>query len=135
MLKRPSNLGHIQMSELVVELLSLAPRAHSLHLSVTGEGSFAAHKALNEFYDALPGLVDTVAEGWQGYNEKLLDTVDPKVPVLKTTKDMLAVLRKMHSKITEIQSGLPSDASEIVNDLDNIKSEINSLKYKLLFLQ
>jgi len=135
MIRRPSNNTHIMISELVVELLAFAPKAHSLHLAVTGTGSFAAHKALNELYDALPDLVDAVAEGWQGHSEKLLEQGEVKVAVFKSTSEILSYLRKMHSKITDIQSQLDASASEIINDLDTIKSQINSTKYKLLFLQ
>jgi len=35
--------------------------------------------------------------------------------------------------VNNLQSKIPF--SEIVNDLDTIKSTINSIKYKLLFLQ
>lgn len=134
-MQRPSATCHLMISELVAELLLLAPKVHSLHLNVTGLGSFAKHKALNEFYDSIPGLADSIAEGWQGYNEKLLNQVDCKIPIFTNTQDLLTFLRRIHGKITETQKMIPSDASEIVNDLDVIKSEINSLKYKLLFLE
>jgi hypothetical protein len=45
----------------------------------------------------------------------------------------LDFLRKMYDKICSLQSSMPY--SEIVNDLDNVKSTINSIKYKLIFLK
>lgn len=47
----------------VTELMNAATSFHKLHLKVTGPGSYAAHKALNRLYDALPDHADTVAEG------------------------------------------------------------------------
>jgi DNA-binding ferritin-like protein len=37
---------------LAVELMDAATKFHVLHLTVTGAGSYAAHKALNNLYDA-----------------------------------------------------------------------------------
>lgn len=39
---------------------------HMAHLKVSGPGSFAAHKALNEFYDAIIDMADSLAEAAQG---------------------------------------------------------------------
>ncbi|MFN9906887.1 MAG: hypothetical protein ACK56F_12325, partial [bacterium] len=65
----------------VSELMNAATSIHKLHLKVTGTGSYAAHKALNELYDALPGHADDLAEGYQGAAEKLLtySEVAPRV--------------------------------------------------------
>jgi hypothetical protein len=43
-----------------------------LAVASPGAGSYAAHKALNDLYDALPGHADDLAEGFQGAAEKLL---------------------------------------------------------------
>ena len=42
-------------------------------------------------------------------------------------------LRKIKDKVIALQSVMPH--SEIVNELDNVKSLIDSTKYKLLFLK
>ena len=38
------------VSACATELMNARTSIHKLHLKVTGEGSFAAHKALNELY-------------------------------------------------------------------------------------
>ncbi len=53
-------------SACVTELMNAAQSFHKLHLKITGTGSYAAHKALNELYDALPGHADDLADGFQG---------------------------------------------------------------------
>ena len=50
-----------KVPDLVVEMLDAANKFHVLHLIVTGQSSYAQHKALNELYDALPGLADQVS--------------------------------------------------------------------------
>jgi len=106
---------------------------HKLHLKITGVGSFAGHKALNELYDALPGHADDLAEGFQGASEKLLDYQDSAPRPLNSVQEAVAYLREIKEMITSLQSQMPY--SEIVNELDNVKSTINSIKYKLLFLK
>lgn len=117
----------------VSELMNAATSFHKLHLKVQGVGSFASHKALNELYDALPGHADDLAEGFQGAAEKLLEYQDAAPRVLNSVADALAYLREMTQMVNGLQVMMPY--SEIVNDLDNIKSTINSIKYKLLFLK
>ena len=117
----------------VSELMNAATSFHKLHLKVTGIGSFASHKALNELYDELPDHADTLAESFQGAAEKLLEYQDVAPRVLNSVTEGLAYLREMTQMVTGLQSVMPY--SEIVNDLDNVKSTINSIKYKLLFLK
>ena len=122
---------------LVVELMDAALKFHVLHLTITGPGSFAAHKALNELYDALPGHADDIAEGYQGATgeiPKYPADMPPSVcaPVMKTVKEAISYIEELHMKICRVQDGC--EFSEIVNDLDTIKSTLNSAKYKLKFL-
>lgn len=136
-LKRPvsapvDTLEH-KTAYLVTELMNAAVSAHKLHLKVTGTGSYASHKALNELYDGLPDLADDVAEGFQGAREVLLECSTEKAPkVLNSVEDCVNYLRELNGMVSELQAIMPY--SEIVNDLDNVKSLLNSTKYKLLFL-
>ena len=120
-------------AELVVEMMHAGTKLHIAHLLVTGVGSYAAHKALNEIYDALPGHADTIAETYQGAAEKLLNYPEMTLPTIKTADEAVTYLRSLYNKINSLQSIMPY--SEIINELDNIKSDINSAKYKLIFLQ
>ena len=117
----------------VSELMNAATSMHKLHLKVTGVGSYAAHKALNELYDALPGHADDLAEGYQGAAEKLLSYTDVAPRSLNSVEDGLNYIRDMYNMVNSLQAKMPY--SEIVNDLDTIKSTLNSIKYKLLFLK
>jgi DNA-binding ferritin-like protein len=117
----------------VSELMNAATSFHKLHLKVTGTGSFAAHKALNELYDALPGHADDLAEGYQGASEKLLAYADASPRSLGTVADAIDYLNEMKQMVSSLQAKMPY--TEIVNDLDTIKSTLNSAKYKLIFLK
>ena len=117
----------------VSELMNAATSFHKLHLKVTGTGSFAAHKALNELYDALPGHADDLAEGYQGAASKLLTYTEASPRKLDTVADAISYLNDMTEMVNGLQAKMPY--SEIVNDLDTIKSTINSARYKLTFLK
>jgi hypothetical protein len=116
-----------------MELMNARNSFHKLHLKVTGEGSYAAHKALNKFYDAIPDFVDTLMEGYQGVSEKILECKDVACRTLDTVADGVAYLRDIYAMINKLQGMLPY--SEIVNNLDLVKDSVNSTKYKLLFLK
>lgn len=117
----------------VSELMNAATSFHKLHLKVTGTGSFAAHKALNDLYDALPGHADDLAEGYQGAAERILEYTESSPRVLPSVTEGLSYIRDLITMVTELQAEMPY--SEIVNDLDLVKSTLNSTKYKLLFLK
>jgi DNA-binding ferritin-like protein len=120
-------------SACVSELMNARTSIHKLHLKIQGVGSYAGHKALNELYDALPDHADDIAEGFQGAAEKLLEYSDSAPRSLNSVQEALAYLRELKEMVTSLQGVMPY--SEIVNDLDNVKSTINSIKYKLLFLK
>lgn len=121
----------MQTSAIAQDMLNAVTSLHKLHLKVTGLGSYAAHKAID--YDAFGDHADNLVEGFQGAAEKLLELPNTAPSELNSVEDGLEFLRKMYDKICSLQSSMPY--SEIVNDLDTVKSTINSIKYKLLFLK
>jgi DNA-binding ferritin-like protein len=123
----------IQTAALAQDMLNAVTSLHRIHLKVTGLGSYAAHKALNTGYDAFGDHADDLVEEYQGAEEKLLDLPNTAPAELNSVEEAIDFLRKMKDKITALQSVMPH--SEIVNLLDNAKSTINGVKYKLLFLK
>ena len=130
---KPTSSIDTMTAACVSELMNAATSFHKLHLKVTGTGSYAAHKALNDLYDALPGHADDLAEGFQGATEKLLAYSDVAPRMLKSVDDGLEYIREIIDMVSGLQAKMPY--SELVNDLDTIKSTLNSAKYKLLFLK
>ncbi len=135
----PSMGGHetcalcMQTAALAQDMLNAVTSLHRIHLKVTGLGSYAAHKALNTGYDAFGDHADDLVEQYQGAEEKLLDLPNTAPAELNSVEEAIDYLRKMKDKITTLQSIMPH--SEINNLLDEAKSTINGVKYKLLFLK
>lgn len=122
-----------ETAQLLTELMNSGVSMHQLHLSVSGIGSFAAHKAINEYYDAITPLIDSVAEQYQGAKEKLLEFPLMTPVRLMTVEDAVELLRGLGEKTTMLQRIMPF--SEVGNQLDEVKSLIATTKYKLLFLK
>ena len=123
----------IQTAALAQDLLNAVTSIHKIHLKITGLGSFAAHKALNEFYDEIGDHADSIVEQFQGAEEKLLEMPNTAPTELNSVEETIDYLRTLKDKTAALQSIMPH--SEIVNQLDEVKSLIDSTKYKLLFLK
>ncbi len=115
------------------ELMNAATSFHRLHLRVQGMGSYAAHKALGDLYDALPDHADSLIEQYQGAAEKILELPSTAPRTINSTEEAVSYLRELHNMTTNLQESM--SYSEIVNQLDEVKSTIDSAKYKLLFLK
>ena len=115
------------------EMMNAAVSFHRLHLQVKGEGSYAAHKALGNFYEGLHDQADKLIEGYQVVCEKLLTYTNMPIRTLDNTSDAVSYLRDLYNVVGKLQAMMPY--SEIVNNLDLVKDSINSAKYKLLFLK
>jgi DNA-binding ferritin-like protein len=123
----------IQTAALAQDLLNAVTSIHKIHLKVTGLGSFAAHTALNTFYDEIGDHADSVVEQFQGAEEKILELPNTAPTELNSVEETIDYLRKLKEKTAALQSIMPH--SEIVNQLDEVKSLIDSTKYKLIFLK
>ena len=130
---RPAPMGPCtETAAMIAHAQALTVSMHQLHLKISGPGSFSAHKALGEFYEGMPGLVDAVTEQYQGAREKILDI--PSVPAIKcgSVQEALGHVKELYNEISDLQKIMPF--SEVVNQLDEMKSLIASVKYKLMFL-
>jgi len=128
-----NNSVDYQTASLCNELLNAVTSVHKFHLKITGLGSFAAHKALNNFYDEIAEHADSIVEQYQGASEKLLDIPDTIPTKLSSVEETVFYLKNMTAQVNALQAIMPY--SEIVNQLDEVKSLIDSTKYKILFLK
>ena len=110
-------------------------QAHIFHTRVTGEGSLAAHLALQAYYEGIVPLIDGLVETYQGqyglieYKEvNGVDNDASKENMIKYFDNLCKFLDK-ERKDSKLQM------SWLQNDLDNIASLLYSTKYKLINLQ
>jgi DNA-binding ferritin-like protein len=126
--------GSNPIVKLVFELLNGVTKVHINHLRVNGPGAYAAHTAMGGFYDSVSGLADDIAEQYQGITEKIITyPTSVELPTMSTAEDCLSYMRTLYEMVDDAQASC--DYSELNNTLDEVKSLINSTKYKLLFLK
>jgi DNA-binding ferritin-like protein len=108
------------VDKLVQRGFKLRNAAHLAHWTATGEGSFARHEALGEFYEELITQLDKYVEAHQGAFGIALD---------KPAEDVVDTMRKDMLWITEhrgeISRGVPA--------LENILDELAGLHMRTLY--
>lgn len=115
-------------SELVTRCFQARTEAHISHF---GTKSYAAHKALDDFYSGIVDLSDGYAEAVQGrYGLLKFPAIRPKVG--DHTKPV-SIPTELRSWIDENRKAC-GDASELQNIIDEILTLCDSTIYKLTYL-
>lgn len=118
-----------KVGEFAGYLLNSAVQGHIYHLQTK---SFAAHKALNEFYDAMPEMADSLIESFQGkYGiiKKYMSFVplEDDNPIAYLTKCLEYVNNNRYTTFKKEDTNLQ-------NEIDNVVTLIEGTLYKLKFL-
>lgn len=112
-------------SDFVGHLFLARDVAHSVHLNTH---SYAAHKALQKFYEGLPGLTDDFAEAYQGRHGLIgpvaLQRADKNSSIVEFLEDSLKT-------IEDNRQDLCGDDSALQNLIDEIVAHYLSALYKL----
>ena len=119
--------------ELSCKILHSRNQAHVFHLGVTGEGSFAAHKALNDYYDGVLDLYDGLVESYQGKYGLLKNFKTYKIENYKSIKNVIKYFENLVNDIQESRDCC--EDSYIQNQIDTVQELIYSTLYKLKFLE
>lgn len=119
------------MVELISMLLHSRTQAQVFHWVVSGEGSFAAHKALQEYYDGIVDIIDTIVEGYQGkygiQKFKPVNGIDNSGDV----ENIISYFEKLNKFVESRRKSDDLKHSFIQNEIDNIELLINTTLYKL----
>lgn len=120
--KGASKNGKAAVAEIIGVMFMSRTYAHMAHLKT---GSFSQHKALNEFYDGVVDLADSLAEASQGLFGRLdipfVDMMDSVTEPIKGIENQAAKIKQLSSTCSEPYLG-------------NILQEIEALYRKTLYL-
>lgn len=117
--------------KLVSTLMSSRDQAHIFHWQTTGPGSYAAHKALGKYYDAIPDLLDALVESYQG-KYGIVTGYEPAERFDEYSADTAIKYFKALSTFMErVYAKFPKDDTNIINQLDAFKDLIYTTIYKL----
>jgi hypothetical protein len=120
------------MASFISTLFSSRTQAHIFHLQVTGPGSFAAHSALNSYYDEIIGLADGLVESFQG-RYGIVTGYKGEGQWIENTSDIVKYFEALCMYVEKNRVSLVQD-SYIQNQIDEVVALIESTKYKLVNL-
>lgn len=96
--------------------------AHVAHLQTK---SYAEHKLMQEIYDTLPDMIDSLMESYQGKNGGVIKNIGAITPGgLNNYQEYLSKLSRY------IESQLKTTTLDIQDELIAILNFLNSVKYK-----
>jgi hypothetical protein len=110
-------------------------QAHVFHLRVKGPGAFAAHKALNEYYDGIVELIDGLVETYQGKNGLIEFKEVANIDNDASPENIIKYFDNLCKFLAKERQDEKLQDSWIQNELDNVASLLYSTKYKLVNLQ
>jgi hypothetical protein len=111
-----------KMPQLIALLFDARNKAHQAHLQTT---SYAQHKALDEYYNSIIDLADSLAENHQGRFG-----IITQYPTVSNPTDPIMLITTVRSWIDSNRAEC-GEYSEIQNIIDEVQSLNNSTLYKL----
>lgn len=117
------------IGELISRCFHARTEAHILHLQTR---SYAEHVALNEFYDGIVDLADSLAEAYQGMHGLIKKYGTRQAPA----ESGVALIEGLADWIDEHRYDCcPAEDSCLQNIIDEILALCSSSLYKLRFLK
>jgi hypothetical protein len=126
--KKPS--GNSEFAEMTSLLFHSQTQVHMLHLQTT---SYSEHKALQNYYEGIDGLIDGLVESFQGKYGIINGYKSYDIEGYKSTESTIKYLQDLCGKVEDLRDCC--DDSYIQNQIDTVCELINSTLYKLRFLK
>lgn len=121
--------------KLISTLMASRDQAHIFHWQTTGQGSFAAHMALNAYYDAVPDMTDALVEAYQGKHGILKGYVPAERFDEYSKETAVKYFKALATYVDRVYNKIPKEDTNIINQLDSFKDLIYTTIYKLENLQ
>ena len=115
---------------LVSRLLDSQRQVHIFHLQTK---SFAEHKALQDYYDAIGDIVDSLVESYQGKYGIVTGWKSVATIEYQSTEQCIGYLKSLSNDVASVYNIVKD--TYIQNQLDEVTALINSTLYKLRFLK
>jgi hypothetical protein len=119
------------IGQFISTLFASRTQAHVFHLQTP---SFAAHKALNEYYDEIVGITDGIAESYQGKYGIITGYGNIALQEYQSCEAIIMFFETLCMYVEKSRQILPQD-SYLQNQIDEVVALIKSTIYKLRFLK
>ena len=119
------------MKELASLFLHSQTQAHVFHLRVKGEGSYAAHKALQKYYEGIDPIIDALTESYQGkYGLIEFEEVEG-LDNNASMDNVISYFGKLMEALDKLRKDEKLQHSALQNQIDMIDDLLSTTKYKL----
>ena len=119
------------VGQFVSTLFASRTQAHIFHLQTP---SFAAHKALNDYYDEIVGITDGLVESYQGKYGIITGYGNIALQEYQSCEAIIMFFETLCMYVEKSREMICQD-SYIQNQIDEIVALIKSTIYKLRFLK
>ena len=116
--------------DMIASLLHSQSQVHIFHLQTK---IYSEHKALQNYYEGIDGLVDNIVESYQGKYEIITGYKTIKTVDYKSTEQVIAYFKELDENIEKNRTSVKE--SYIQNQIDTVQELIYSTLYKLRFLK
>jgi len=123
------------MEELASILMHSRTQTHIFHLGVSGPGAYAAHVALQGYYEGIVDLIDGLVESYQGKNGLIQFKPVVNLDNNCDTRNIIDYFDKLCMIVKTLRQAPNLADSFLQNQIDNVEDLIYSTKYKLTNLQ
>lgn len=123
--KAMGTVDHAPMASFAATLLASTASTHLQHFTTASRSD---HIALQQFYEALPDLVDGLVESYQGKFGKITGVYPPSASI--TSDNPLEFLVQLEAYVEMARTSLPQ-LSWIQNEVDSIAKLLNGVIYQL----
>ena len=109
-------------------------QTHVFHLRLKGVGAYAAHKALQVYYEEIVELIDGLIESYQG-KYGLIEFEDvTSIDNNASIDNIINYFEQLATELEKMRSDEYLQDTWVQNQIDNIAELIYSTKYKLVNL-
>jgi hypothetical protein len=119
------------VGQFISTLFASRTQAHVFHLQTD---SFAAHSALNTYYDEIVGITDGIVESYQGKYGIISGYGNVALQEFQNCEGVIAYFEMLCMYVEKSRQMICQD-SYIQNQIDEVVALINSTLYKLRFLR
>ena len=116
--------------DMIATLLHSQTQVHIFHLQTK---TYSEHKALQNYYEGIDGLVDSIVESYQGKYEIITGYKTIKTVDYKSTEQVISYFKELDENIEKNRTSVKE--SYIQNQIDTVQELIYSTLYKLRFLK
>lgn len=114
---------------MISELFHSRIQAHIFHLQVKSSSSYAEHKALQDYYESIDDIIDSIIESYQGKYDIVKGYKSFPIVDYENSQQLITYFKDLVQKVSDKRKSIKE--SYLQNQIDNIEQLIYSTLYKL----